>query len=164
MKLLYNIDFSIATAVFLLVFLLYVMFSYDLRIRKNRGFFFLLLCTLAADIMDIVTAYTISNADTFPVVWNLVMNEIYYFMLGMLGFFFFLYSQEAVGNDFLDKRPKWQLSTKQIHVILMSGYVVLLLINIPTGVMMSFNGGRYTHGPLYFFLLLFQHILKAFFH
>lgn len=162
MKLLYNIDFSIAAAVFLLVFLLYVMFSYDLRIRKNRGFFFLLLCILAADIMDIVTAYTISNADTFPVVWNVVLNEIYYFMLGMLGFFFFLYSQEAVGNDFLDKRPKWQLSTKQIHVILMSGYVVLLLINIPTGVMMSFNGGRYTHGPLYSFLFLFPYLEVAF--
>lgn len=162
MKLNYNIDFSIAAAVFLSVFILYVIFSYDLRIRKNRGFFFLMVCTLAVDVMDIVTAYTISNADTFPAVWNTFLNEVYYFLLGLLGYIFFRYSQEAVGDDSFSYKPKGRLSLKQIQAILTLSYIAILLINIPTGVLMSFRDGSYLHGPLYPLLFFFPYIEVAF--
>ncbi|MGN0240604.1 MAG: response regulator [Candidatus Weimeria sp.] len=39
---------------------------------------------------------------------------------------------------------------------------MLLLINIPTGVMMSFKGGVYTHGPLYILLFIFPYLEVAF--
>ncbi len=88
MKLIYNIDYSIAAAIFLSIFILFVVFSYDMKVRKNRGFLLLMVFILAADILDIVTAYTISNADTFPAVWNIILNEIYYLVLGALGYIF----------------------------------------------------------------------------
>lgn len=161
MKLDYNIDYSIAAAIFLSIFILFVVFSYDLKVRKNRGFFLLIIFIFAADIMDIVTAYTISNADTFPVVWNIFLNELYYLVLAALGFIFLRYSQ-AVAGTYEETRPKGRLSIKTVHILLMGSYLALLVINVPTGIMMSFKDGKYVHGPLYPLLFFFPYLEVAF--
>ncbi|MDD6550792.1 MAG: response regulator [Lachnospiraceae bacterium] len=161
MKLNYNIDFSIAAAIFLSIFILFVIFSYDMKVRKNRGFLLLMVVILVADIMDIVTAYTISSADTFPVGWNIFLNEIYYLVLGALGYIFLRYSQEAAVG-FEEKREKGRLPLKQVYILLTFVYIALLIINIPTGIMMSFRDGKYIHGPLYFILFFYPYLEVAF--
>lgn len=161
MKLIYNIDYSIAAAIFLSIFILFVVFSYDMKVRKNRGFLLLMVFILAADILDIVTAYTISNADTFPAVWNIILNEIYYLVLGALGYIFLRYSL-AVATTYKEPREKGRVPLKTLYRILTFIYLGLLIINIPTGIMMSFRDGQYIHGPLYFVLFFYPYLEASF--
>lgn len=158
MKLLYNIDFSIAAAVFLSIFLLYIVFSYDLKVRKNRGFLQLIVFVLVADIFDIITAFTISNANRVPVFLNMAINELYYFVLAFLGILFLQYAEEVSENSDPDDNRRSLLSLHRIDYILIFAYVILLLINFPTGILMSFQNGVYIHGPLYFVLFFFPYV------
>lgn len=162
MKLDYNIDFSIAAAIFLSIFLLFVIFSYDLKVRKNRGFLWLIIFILIADIFDIITAYTISNVDVVPVIANIIVNELYYVVLALLGFIFLRYSQAVAGDASYDDRGEHSLPLKKVHIILMTIYLSLLVINIPTGILMTFRDGEYIHGPLYFILFFFPYLEVAF--
>lgn len=161
MKLDYNIDYSIAAVIFLTIFILFVIFSYDLKVRKNRGFLLLIFFILAADLMDIATALTISNGDKVPDIANLIINSFYYLILAALGLIFLRYTQQVTGTEDTI-RYKGQLPLRVIHILMMGGYLILLVINLFTGIMFSFRNGRYIHGELYPILFFFPYLEVAF--
>lgn len=76
MKLDYNIYYEVAAAIFLSFLTGYVRLQYNMKLRSNRLFLRLALSILFNDILDIVTAFTISNADVLPEMLNMVINNI----------------------------------------------------------------------------------------
>ena len=74
----YNIDFNVLSALFLLVYYVFLRVQYNSEAPANRCFRLLVLAVLAADIMDTVTAVTISYSATVPLGLNYLLNCVYF--------------------------------------------------------------------------------------
>lgn len=75
MKLVYNIDFGVTAAAFLVLLYIYVRLQYSSSSEVNRTFQKVIMITLAADILDVVTAITISYGSVLPLAF---INSVTY--------------------------------------------------------------------------------------
>ena len=74
----YNIDFSISSILFLIVYFVFLLVQYNSDVPSNRYFRVLILSVIVADILDTVTAVTISYSGSVPVGLNYFLNVCYY--------------------------------------------------------------------------------------
>ena len=145
MKLDYNIYYEVAAAIFLSFLTGYVRLQYNMKLRSNRLFLRLALSILFNDILDIVTAFTISNADVLPEMLNMVINTLYLLSCALTGVILLDYASESLKNLGIEQE-KWHIKAGIIIVII---YFSLIILNFFTGCIFDFKGKQYNHGLLY---------------
>ncbi len=141
--LLYNIDYELSGAAFLVVLNLYIRLQYTSDSLSNKHFKRLAAILLGAVVLDVTTAVTISFASSVPVWLNIFLNTMYFAADVLLEYQFVLYCTCATYGDL-----------KHRIVPIISGVfavlcVIMLFVNLFTGVVFSFDETGYVHGPLY---------------
>ena len=145
MKLDYNIYYEVAAAIFLSFLTGYVRLQYNMKLRSNRLFLRLALSILFNDILDIVTDFTISNADVLPEMLNMVLNTLYLLSCALTGVILLDYASESLKNLGIEQE-KWHIKAGIIIGII---YFSLIILNFFTGCIFDFKGKQYNHGSLY---------------
>lgn len=145
MKLDYNIYYEVAATIFLSFLTGYVRLQYNMKLRSNRLFLRLALSILFNDILDIVTAFTISNADVLPEMLNMVINTLYLLSCALTGVILLDYASESLKNLGIEQE-KWHIKAGIIIGII---YFSLIILNFFTGCIFDFKGKQYNHGSLY---------------
>lgn len=145
MGLLYNVNFEVAAAIYMAILYIYLGIQYEGHSKGYREFRKLLLLILLADIMDVITAVTISYAMTVPIWLNMLMNTIYF---GVNAAFLYKFVNYVVFCGSSGK--KGTLGDNVLNKIIWIGFISALFINLFSGVIFSFSGeGEYRHGILY---------------
>lgn len=153
MKLDYNIYYEVAAAIFLSFLTGYVRLQYNMKLRSNRLFLRLALSILLNDILDIVTAFTISNADVVPEMLNMILNTSYLLSCTLTGVILLDYASESLKN--LGIEPgKWH---RKAGIIIGIIYFSLIVLNFFTGCIFDFKGEQYNHGSLYMSIYVFPY-------
>ena len=153
MELEYNIYFELSAAFFVLFLLLFVRTRYNLTLERNKYFYHMICCLLAVDVLDMVTACTISYGAIVPRGLNILVNTIYFAFNGLLGYLYTNYCQQY-RNIYRRNRFIYLLSQ-----VLLFGYWVLLLFNTFTGLLFYFDqNGNYCHGILYLSVYIIPYI------
>lgn len=153
MKLDYNIYYEVAAAIFLSFLTGYVRLQYNMKLRSNRLFLRLALSILFNDILDIVTAFTISNADVLPEMLNMVINTLYLLSCALTGVILLDYASESLKNLGIEQE-KWHIKAGIIIGII---YFSLIILNFFTGCIFDFKGKQYNHGSLYMSVYVFPY-------
>lgn len=153
MKLDYNIYYEVAAAIFLSFLTGYVRLQYNMKLRSNRLFLRLALSILFNDILDIVTAFTISNADVLPEMLNMVINTLYLLSCALTGVILLDYASESLKNLGIEQE-KWHIKAGIIIGII---YFSLIILNFFTGCIFDFKGKQYNHGSLYMSIYVFPY-------
>lgn len=149
MKLVYNISFEVAGVIYVLVIYAALKIFYSCQSEVNKKFKLLVKCTLAAEVMDIVTAITISYGSVIPAELNMLVNTVYFALTFSLGYALFRYVESYVKHG--EHRLKIVHTNKIIYLILLA----VLFLNMVTGFLFFFNGeGEYVHGSLYLLVYL----------
>ncbi|MCM1245556.1 MAG: HD-GYP domain-containing protein [Roseburia sp.] len=144
MNLIYNIDFEIVGLIYVLVIYAALHIYYSNQSEVNKKFKLVVKCILATEVMDIVTAITISYGQVLPAWLNLLANTIYFALTFSLGYCFLLYVESYVSKK--TDRAK----SIYINRIIYLSTLVLLVLNIFTGFLFRFNEkGEYIHESLY---------------
>ena len=142
MKLLYNIDFEVASLGYLLVVNIFLRLQYT-RTEINREFQRLALSTLIADALDVATAITISYGAVVPNWFNMLFNTTYAGMIVIVGYCFMRYVSAYV---YAGRETPVMLCND----ILFAVCLCTVLANMLTGHIFYFDEqGSYIHGPLY---------------
>ena len=153
MELVYNVYFELSAAFFILFLLLFVRTRYNLTLERNKFFYHMICCLMAVDLLDMVTACTISYGAIVPRGFNVLVNTIYFASNGLLGYLYTNYCQQY-NNIYRRNRFIYLLSQ-----VLLFGYWVLLLINTFTGLLFYFDqNGNYCHGILYLSVYIMPYI------
>ncbi|MDE7399674.1 MAG: HD-GYP domain-containing protein [Oscillospiraceae bacterium] len=158
MNLIYNIDFEIVGAIFVLVVYAALKIYYSNQSEVNKRFKTVVKCALAAEIMDIATAVTISYGSVIDPRLNILVNTVYFMMTFSLGYFFLRYVESYVHHS--TSRIKSIRVNKIFYVLLLA----VLVANMFIGFLFTFNEkGEYVHGALYLFVYLvpFYYVLFA---
>ena len=144
MQLEYNIYFELSAAIFMMLLILYVRLQFNIENERNRLFFRMGVFLLIADILDVITAITISNGDVILPGINIWLNTAYFISNGLLSFFFLDYSLQLNGKN--GERKRANVIEKGVLAL----YIVLILINVHCGWIFTFNeNGDYVHAPIY---------------
>lgn len=144
MRCIFNVDFELSSMIFMVMLVLYISIQYDLRIRRNREFFVLAIINLLANFLDVLTAFTISMGSDIPDGVNLFLNTLYFISLGLFGCQFMRYSMT------LAKTTRMARRMERIANVAFVIFCTLLIANVPTGIIASFENGLYIHGPIYY--------------
>lgn len=144
MNLIYNIDFEIVGAIFVLVVFAALKIYYSNQSEVNKRFKTVVKCVLAAELMDIATAVTISYGSVINPKLNILINTVYFMMTFSLGYFFLRYVESYVHQS--SSRIKSIRVNKIVYILLLA----ILFVNMFTGFLFTFNeNGEYIHGTLY---------------
>ena len=71
----YNIYFEVASVLVLFILLLFLRLQYNMQSKVNKEFLKLTVLALIANILDVVTAVTISYAEYVPVWLNVLLTS-----------------------------------------------------------------------------------------
>jgi signal transduction histidine kinase/ActR/RegA family two-component response regulator len=124
-----------------------------MKLRSNRLFLRLALSILFNDILDIVTAFTISNADVLPEMLNMILNTLYLLSCALTGVILLDYVSESLKNLGIE-HGKWHIKAGIIIGII---YFSLIILNFFTGCIFDFKGKQYNHGSLYMSIYVFPY-------
>ncbi|MGN0507478.1 MAG: ATP-binding protein [Lachnospiraceae bacterium] len=144
MSLKYNINYEVASSIFLIMLLFFVRLQYDTHSSLNKEFRKLIWFGLLATVMDVTTAVTISYASLIPIQLNLLLNTLYLVSVAGLGYQLMYYS------GFYVHRNREKSPFILFNQLLIGLYVVLLILNMFVGYLFSFSkDGTYVKGPAY---------------
>lgn len=144
MSLVYNINYEVASTAFIAILYFYAQIQYDLTSEVNKAFRKLMLYVLFANIVDIISAITISYYAAIPVWANMIINMGYFSLTILMCYQFTYYAYIYVQKNSFAHRV-WR-----INQIMLGIYGVILLSNVFTGYLFYFNEqGQYTHGKYY---------------
>lgn len=144
MQLVYNIDYELAGLFF--GFVLYVYFSlyYPNKSGINKNFRRLVAILLLTELMDIITAVTISYGSVIPPALNITVNTIYFAMSFGLSYIFMRYVKGCISqSEYISRKITF-------NEIILIALFVMLIVNVFTGIVFEFNEkGEYIHGAIY---------------
>ena len=144
MSLVYNISFETASAFFLVFLFICMKLQYSTNSEINREFQKLTLLVLCADVLDVITAVTISYAGMIPEFINIFLNTVYFILDAFVGYQFMYYSRLCVDRN---RKNSFML---RLNRILLCIYLVILGLNAFNGCIFSIGPeGEYLHGILY---------------
>lgn len=139
----YITEFNIAAIAIDLLLIVIFAARRNYPCANTRMYFTMLLCSAAAAVFDLVSAWTIMLPDAVPLWLNYALNIAYLWLYNMASVTFLLY----VGGLTHPRRlPVWVSVT--VSAIVLADTVLLLLTPF-TGWIISFDGGEYMHGPLF---------------
>ena len=144
MTLVYNIHYGVAAAGFALILLLYMRLMYGTRSKSSKAFQGLILVLFICDVLDVITAITISYHTEIPWVLNMILNTLFFLSSMMLGYAFLSYAKQYTYKD---------LAPKILSIIgkaFLGLYVIMLIVNWFNGWLFYFDPVTgYQHGYLY---------------
>ena len=143
MSLVYNIYFEVASIIFLVILFIITRLMYNMQSAVNKEFLKLILIVLLADILDVVSAITISYASVIPIWVNMLVNTMYFAVGVFVGFQFMCYCEYYI------HREKKRGMLFKINRAIVTVYFCLLFVNLFTGCYFTFEADQYLHGPLY---------------
>lgn len=145
----YNIDFELVGILYLLVLYGALCIYYSDQSEVNKRFKVLVRYIIATEIMDIVTAVTISFGNAIPPVLNMALNTVYFALTFCLGYIFVRYVESYVYQTETDR------ITLLVNRTVLLLQMALLLVNLFTGFIFRFDeNGRYIHGNIYLLVYL----------
>lgn len=135
-------------ALVLLVMLVALYFMRrDYPTLTNKIYLGMTLCCVAATITDLISAYSIPHADTFPLGLNYVINILYLMTYNGAAIFFYVYVLTITKQNQISK---WN---RIIYIVVIVFDSLLLLTTPFTKLMIYFdNDSNYCHGPLFVML------------
>ena len=140
----YNIDFEIMGLAVTLVIAFYFHMNYVVTTRSDKAFKKLLYFILAAQILDMLTAFTFSFENPKWNLFNLFMNTCYYMCVAATAVEFEGYVASHI--DVVIENKTYRIMRRIIYVF----YVVHGLLNPFTKLAFYFDEeGKYQHGPIY---------------
>ncbi len=149
MSLVYNIYFEISAAAFLVILYIYLIFQYGMQSMANKAFLKLTLFTLLANVLDVVTAITISYSTALPLWVNTLLNTLYLVVDGLLGYQFMYYSYIYVSKEKKHSKVIW------INRGILAYHLLILFGNLFTGWVFFMNeADGYVHGKYYLVVYL----------
>ncbi|MCQ2494125.1 MAG: ATP-binding protein [Lachnospiraceae bacterium] len=161
----YNIDFAIASAIFLIIQFIYLVIQYDKKLHTIKRFRELLFFMIIADIADIITAITIGKSDSVPLWLNYVLNVLYFELTAVCISLFPKYIHAV-----LEKANARTIVLDRINNIILLVFALLCASTPLTHWIFYFDENKiYSHGilyylvyilPMYFFIYSFVRLLN----
>ena len=140
----YKVGLEIAAAFFLAVLYVFLWVQYGKGSQVNCKFRRLTLCVLTANVLDVVTACTISYSAAVPQMLNLLLNTVYLVVDALVGFYFLCYVYAYICPE--RKKVPGLLINRVCTWI----YIATLALNLLTGHYIYFDAdGQYQHGIFY---------------
>ncbi|MCQ2592383.1 MAG: response regulator [Treponema sp.] len=137
----YNISFDIAGLIISCLIIAVHNFFYTTKNKTNLKFRIFAFWIIFSGLMDIITAYTISYPENFPVVLNYLLNTAYFIGAVMCSF---------SGMRYVFSCINWKSKLSiRLNGVFMLFYMTFMIINPFTGYLFYFDNNLYTHGPLY---------------
>lgn len=140
MNLVYNIEFDTAGLIIHIILLIILNNLYS-KSRNNQLFKNFLVISFISGLLDLISVFTISYSTMIPVWINIVINTAYLFFTTWTAYKIYIYVYACVNY-----KPKIDM---RVSRMVFYAYIVLLLINLFTGIIFNFDDGTYTHGSLY---------------
>lgn len=145
----YVIEYELVAFIALVIVSLKYFFSKYFPSTQNRIFGYLLFATLLTLFFDLITAFTLSYIDLFPLWLNQLLNTLYFSFQTINPFIFLVYILSLLGNLSL-------LKSKKIRLLLLPVFInlsLLFFINPFTNIFFSINSiDGYTYGPWFYLL------------
>lgn len=137
----YNISFDVASMFILTVLIVALNTVYFTSSKRSKMFLKYVYCVWVNAALDIITAFTIAYGTSVPDFLNQLLNSLYQFSSAYTVYTAIRYVVEYTGcNTKVDR-----IIDTCLGVI----YCLMLAVNVFTGVVFSFEGGQYIHGPLF---------------
>ncbi len=141
----YQLSYSLAGFVFLLILTVYFLYRPIFPNPSNRRFRLILIVSLISVGMDLLTAHTINHSEQISTSLNYLFNIIYFSSLWLLPVIFLQYI------FILTKKPKYRSS--KLNLALVASYVIQVaaIVSTPlTKFIIYFDSSNvYHHGSLY---------------
>lgn len=154
MKLLsFNINFELATLILLFVLHFYLSRHYYGRSKINDGLRRVVFAEIVLICFDIISTITITFIKTLPLWLNYLTNTMYFALIGATTLFLVYFIEIFSEKD----EPYKKLN--HANQIVYIAYVILLIVNIPTGIVFSLKGRKYTHGSIYDIVYIYPALL-----
>ena len=99
MSLVYNVYFEVSSIIFLVILFIITRLMYNMQSAVNKEFLKLILIVLLADILDVVSAITISYASVIPTWVNMLVNTMYFAVGVYVGFQFMCYCEYYIHRE-----------------------------------------------------------------
>lgn len=153
MHLEYNIYFELTSAFYMCLLTIYVRLQFNMENPRNQVFYRMGIFVLTANVLDVITAITISNGSMIPPMLNTILNAVYFSANGVLSYLFLDYSlrhnlKRGIANG--------------LGVLILGGYILVIILNFFTGWVFSFEkSGTYVHGPLYLMVFIVPYFYFA---
>ena len=140
----FNIDFEIASLVFALVFIVTMISKRDYDEYSRKAFMTYFVLGVIDVILDIVTSYTDSFPDRYPMVLDYTLNTMFLIMQAVIPTFLihYVYMKASMVEDV----------SKELFIGLTAPAAMTTLILLTNGfthAVFYFEDGEYYHGPIY---------------
>lgn len=160
--LLYNVNFEAAAFFFVVILYAYLRKKFYTANFVNKTFRRLVFIQLVAIFLDILSAVMISFPKEIPAWLNLAVSSLYFCSVGFLFYTLHLF---FIAFGIKKKTGMVFLTLSRVILIL---YLMLISVNIPTGILFSFRNGAYERSALAFVfvgipLLLLAECIATFF-
>lgn len=149
LKLNYKVDFEVASIFFLIVMLIFMWMQYADSFGSTKSFRRLLGILIAANIIDIFTAICISYLECIPdwvCILVLLMNGL---MLVLLMYFYVIYIRSFC-------KRYYDRINEMVTNIVTALYVLLMIVNLFTGIQFSVRNDQFERGPLYYSVVAYS--------
>lgn len=151
---LYNIDYNIASIIFIVVFYIFVLIQYDSDSPSSKCFRLLTMAVIVSDVLDTVTAITISYSSRVPVGLNYFLNIVYFIC-------------DAVTVAILPAYIRYNVDSKGkrrlMDYVIMTCMIIYMGLCITTPITHAIiyfdEAGVYTSGSLYFLVFSFPLVI-----
>ena len=150
----YNIDFEIASFLFMILLYMFVRLYYTRDSEVNTAFRRTIFAAIFANLFDVISAICITCSAYIPNVWNVVASTAYFWVAALVGYFFVKYIYIAHRADTINT------AIFVLTEFVFGGYVVMLLFNMLDGFIFRFgDGGEYIHSSMYFCVYIVPYFL-----
>lgn len=159
MNLSYNVSYCVAAIIIDVLLIVAVLFHYSSTNLVNRRYRFFLYGSVAMFTLDLVTVFTIDNANSVPPWANVLLNSLYFASGALVGLLFLYYCTSLALKE---SAPTHRKLVYLINLIVLGVYVLVLVANAPLGFFFSFKP-TYTHGGAYLLvnLLALLYVIEA---
>lgn len=156
---LYNTNYEAGTIILITFLYIYLRVKYSNKSEINDALRHLVIAEQITIVFDLFSSATISFPTVYSLWLNVCANTVYFVMIGMTSCMMEFYLLAFIKNS---RAYKGLLLSTKVFLFI---YILFVVGNIWGGYIVSFPGGVYTHGPLYFviYVLPFVYILFGIF-
>lgn len=141
-----NIDYLICSVIISIILLVTSSIKYKNVSKANRSYMAPIVMLLFSCVIDIFVTITRTYPASFNPVFMHILRSSFSISNGILAVFLYIYARSY--SDSFEKKKNW---ADFLTLIVSMGYVILSIIDIPTGLMTWYEeDGTFVHGPLYF--------------
>lgn len=140
---LYDYQYDIAALSIMSVLLCVFLLRNKYNDKSNKIFLLLIIFNVIASILDIISCFTISYPERFPLIFNYIISLGYLFFYNMLSIIYFAYI-DAKGKVEKFKKPA------QLAIIVSTLYYAITIFTSPFFHLVAYFDENlvYKHGPL----------------